>query len=34
MLRIELRSQWERRIGEFRASGQTATVWYASHDTC
>ena len=32
MSRIELRSQWERRICEFRASGQTATVWCASHD--
>jgi hypothetical protein len=30
--RSELRKEWEQRIAEFRASGQTAVAWCAAHD--
>jgi hypothetical protein len=32
MSRTELNIEWERRMTEFRASGQTATAWCAARD--
>jgi len=32
MSRTELHRAWEKRMTEFRASGQSATSWCASHD--
>lgn len=32
MTKVELRQEWERRIAEYRASGQSAKEWCATHN--
>ncbi|MDI3538260.1 MAG: hypothetical protein PWQ13_283 [Bacillota bacterium] len=32
MTKAELRQEWERRIAEYRASGQSAKEWCAAHN--
>ena len=32
MTRVELQREWEARVADFRASGQSTTEWCAAHD--
>ncbi len=32
MTKTELRKEWEARVAEFKASGQSTSAWCAAHD--